>query len=369
MRLTALVDALKQRGHVPIVVQQQISHPVPGAENWQAPLWPGQLTTLARRAAVTPATLGDILAVLGLGRPGAAAAMIGAWSHLIDAIRPDVAVADFAPGLLLAAFGRVPVLDVGSGFSQPPPELDRLPSLTGEPPVEDEAALLDIVNQALEGHGLPPRRSLAGIFACDRRLLLTFAELDPYRSWRTQAYASPHDNVPAASETGDELFAYLHGAGRLPLAFWNGLVRAGLKIRLHDPTLPPADLDQLRGAGIMVEPRRVPLAGIMARSRMILSYGGHGLTAAALVAGVPMILLPFDIEKRFIAGVVEALGLGVVPNVDGAEADAVAERLRAIFADETLTARARAAAPGFRARIIQPASVEMADAVLALARA
>jgi hypothetical protein len=313
--------------------------------------------------------MGDILAVLGIGRPGAAAGMIGAWNHIIDAIRPDAIVADFAPGLLLASYGRVPTLDVGSGFSQPPANLDRLPSLTGEPPVEDESQLLDVVNRALDQHGLSRRSSLAGIFACDRQLVLTFAELDPYRSWRAAPYAAPCDDVPVASGRGDELFAYLNSAGRLPLAFWNGLVRSGLKIRLHDPTLPTSDLDELRRAGVMVEPHKVPIADIMARSRMILSYGGHGLASHALAGGLPTILLPFDIEKRCISRAIEALGLGVVLKIDGLDAAAIAARLRAIFADGMLVERARTAAPGFRGRTVRGASDKMADAVLALVRA
>lgn len=313
--------------------------------------------------------MGDILAVLGLGRPGAAAAMIRAWRGLIDAVRPDAIAADFAPGLLLASHGCVPVADIGTGFPQPPPELDLFPSLTGEPAVEDEAQLLDRVNAALAGEGLARRRSLPGIFMADRTLLLSFAELDPYRQWRDRPHVSPLDELPGLAGGGDELFAYLRGAGRLPLAFWNGLVRSGLRIRLHDPTLAPADVDQLRRAGVTVELDKVPQPAIVARSRMILSEAGHGLASMALCAGLPMILMPYDIEKRCIATAFAELGLGAVLSLEGLDADAVAARLRAIFEDEALVARARAAAPGFRARIDRPARGEMADALIALARA
>jgi hypothetical protein len=61
--------------------------------------------------------------------------------------------------------------------------------------------------------------------------------------------------------------------------------------------------------------------------------------------------------------------VGVVLKIDGLDADAIAARLRAIFADGMLVERARTAAPGFRGRTVRGASDEMADAVLALVRA
>ena len=113
--------------------------------------------------------MGDILAVLGLGERGAARAMIGAWDRILAAVRPAAVMSDFAPGLMLASFGRLPLLSVGTGFALPPAHLDRFPSLTRQPTVHDEAGLVEIINEALAAHGRPRRASLPGIFSADRR--------------------------------------------------------------------------------------------------------------------------------------------------------------------------------------------------------
>lgn len=344
--------------------------PMPeGLEVWQAPLWPGQLATLARRAAVTPATMGDILAVLGLGEDGAARAMIAAWGRILAAVRPAVAVAEFAPGLMMAAYGRLPLLGLGTGFSLPPPHLDRFPSLTRKPTVHDEARLLEIVNKALAAHGLDRRESLPGIFHADRELAAVFTELDPYRPWR----ASPL-GVPAAFMSkeiaggGDELFVYMNGSQARPKALWQGLVRSGLKVRVYDPMLSGTDVETLARAGLTVEQRPVPFETIAARSRLVLSHCGLGFVSSALLAGLPQILLPYDIEKRMIAAGALEMGLGRRASLEGLEAESFAALLRAAFDDAELTAKARAAAPGFRARMRVAAEVVAADAVEALLR-
>jgi hypothetical protein len=326
------------------------------------------LTTLARRAAVTPATMGDILAVLGLGDPGVADALIGAWDRLLAAIRPDLVIAEFAPALAMAAYGRMPVLTLGTGFSQPPSHLPRFPSLTGRPTVTAEAPLLDVVNHALARHGCPRRETLPGIFLADREFAAVFTELDPYRPWRSSALGAPSvmmtDHV--VDGEGDELFVYMNGREARPNAFWQGLARSGLKVRIHDPSLTAGDSEILSRAGLSVEPKPVPFARIAGRSRLLLSHGGLGFVSSALLAGLPQVVLPFDIEKRMIAASISELDLGRSLPLDRVEAGRLAALLRAAFEDVDLIARARAAAAGFRARIRVDHNIEAADAVEAL---
>jgi rhamnosyltransferase subunit B len=338
-----------------------------GFEGWQAPLWPGQLTVLARRAPIPPATMGDILAVLGLGEDGAVRAMIGAWERILSAARPDVVVAEFAPGLMLAAFGRLPLLGLGTGFSLPPAHFDRFPSLTRKPTVHEEARLLETVNAALAAHGLDRRTSLPGIFAADRELASVFTELDPYRPWRQADVGVPAAFMsPELAGGGDELFVYMNGSQPRPNAFWQGLLRSGLKVRIYDPVLSRADVDTLTRAGLTVEPRPVPFEAIAERSRLVLSHCGLGFVSSALLAGLPQILMPYDIEKRMIAASVLGMGLGRRATLERLEAEPFAALLRSAFEDADLIARARAAAPGFRARMVATAEQEAADAAEAL---
>jgi rhamnosyltransferase subunit B len=365
VRLGGILAELGRRGHEAIVAAQQIGAVPEGVEVWQAPLWPRQITALARRAEVTPATMGDILAVLGLGEPGVATGMIGAWDRILAAVRPDAVIAEFAPGLSLACFGRVPLLSVGTGFALPPADLDIFPSLTGQPTVHDEGQLLDTVNAALATHGRSPRSSLPGIFQVDRELAAVFTELDPYRPWRKSALGFPSTfmSKEIASGEGDELFVYMNGRETRPNALWQGLAKSGLKVRIFDPMLSPSDRAILARAGLIVEPRPVPFDLIAARSRLVVSHGGLGFVSAALMAGLPQIILPFDIEKHMIAASIEELGLGRRVEYGTIEAESFAGLLQSAFGDTALTGRSRAAAPGFGGRFRRTADEEAADAI------
>jgi UDP:flavonoid glycosyltransferase YjiC (YdhE family) len=101
----------------------------------------------------------------------------------------------------------------------------------------------------------------------------------------------------------------------------------------------------------LVESQPVAFDLIVARSRLLLSHCGLGFVSSALMAGLPQILAPYDIEKRLIAASVEAMGLGRRRTFESLDAAAFAQFLREAFADDALSRRARAAAPGFRSRM------------------
>jgi len=370
VKLNEIGRILAKRGHEPIYVVQHVAA-FAGGEVWQAPLWPAQLTTLARPATVTPATMGDILVALGLAEPGLLPALIGAWDRILAAVRPDAVAAEFAPALMLAAAGRVPVLGLGTGFSLPPGTMRAFPSLTGEPPVHDEAPLVDAVNRTLRRYDRAPIPALPAIFAADRELPAAFVELDPYRAARSAPAGIPSiaGEVPLANPADDELFVYMNGSQTRPPAFWQGLHLSGLKVRVHDPRLNAADHSLLRNAGFTVEEAPISFADVAARSRLVLSHCGLGFTSSALLAGLPHILVPYDVEKRLIAASVTGLGLGLTMPFDTMEARSFADFLRAAASDEALTARSRAAAPTFRARMTGQSEEQAATIVASMATA
>ncbi|MDB5663442.1 MAG: hypothetical protein JWN59_1780 [Sphingomonas bacterium] len=367
-RLRRIGARLSADGHQPIYVAQDIGAMPPG-EVWQAPLWPAQLTILARPSTTTPATMGDILVALGLREPSALAVLIGAWDRLLAAIRPDVVAAEFAPALMLAAAGRVPVLGLGTAFGLPPADMDAFPSLTGAPALHDEAVLLADVNAALRANGRTPIAALPRIFTATRELAAAFAEFDPYRAWRKAPHGAPAlpGAIPLAGPDRDELFIYMNGSQTRPGAFWQGLALSGMKVRIHDPRLSEADRALLRSAGFLVEDRPIPFADVARRSRLLLSHGGLGFATSALLAGLPQILIPFDIEKRLIARAVTDLDLGVEMQIGTVTAGQFAAALRHVAADEALLARSRAAAPHFRARVTANSEGQAADLLAKLA--
>ncbi len=153
-RLEALARVLTARGHeVHLVVQDLGAFDARSLRLWQAPVWSGLLRYSATRALGPPQRYGDLLANLGLQDAQAITGLLRGWEALIDAIRPDALVADFAPAALLASRGRLPRLATGTGFTVPPAHLDHFPPFPGATPAPlvSEASLLSLINQALEG--------------------------------------------------------------------------------------------------------------------------------------------------------------------------------------------------------------------------
>ena len=367
-RLIPISKRLLDDGHVVALALQQIDSAGldrdPRLTLWQAPVWPRLLVNNLQDSRRNVATMGDILAQLGLDRPGCLAAMVSGWDAIFAAFRPDVVVADYAPALLAAAKGRIASISVGDYFSCPPAELEHFPSLTGAPNAYDEDELLDIVDADLASVGRPALAGLPALFAADRVMVGNFAELDAYRALRTGGYCAPSVKLPLADSEGgggEELFIYAYNRIAPENAIWQGLAATRRKVRVHmgDPT--PAHHAMFKRLALIHAPQPVPFPDIARRSRVAISYGGNGFVSACLIAGLPLVVMPFDLEKLQTARAVAALGFGTMLNFHGLTADAVTGAVKAVAEDQAMAARLRAAAPGFRARM----AVSMADDVIA----
>jgi UDP:flavonoid glycosyltransferase YjiC (YdhE family) len=364
-RQLKLAQLLAKRGHEPLFAPQQIGPFAAQGPTWQAPVWPRLLGPLSRRYAVAPATMGDMLAYLGLDDRQVMAAMIMAWDRVVADARPDVVVAEYAPLLQLAVRGRLPCVAWGTGFSLPPADMREFPSLFGEAPAVAEPTLLAGLNGALASTGRKPLGSLPKIFAADRSLAATFTELDPYRQWRSEPVSAPAvtgSTAPAAHD-GKELFVYLNTPARRPEALIQALVQARLPMRIYDPLIDDRAAAALGNSGIAVEREPVPFSQVAAGSRLVVSHGGLGFASSSLIAGLPQVIIPFDQEKRLTAEALARLGLCRQVDVQGLDAGALVAVLRSAWDDDEFHARSREAAPGFRERMAPSAEETAADLV------
>jgi hypothetical protein len=339
-----------------------------GVECHQAPLWPGFFnneTAIPGRAT----TLGDSIGDLGLRSADAAAAMIRAWDVLLEQVRPDAVVADFAPACLLACRGRVPTIAVGDGYTLPPATLDRYPQFTGEgsaPRKYDEAVLMANVNLALQATGRPAVAHLPEIFSADRHCAGTFDELDPYAGMRTTAVVAPWLPVWDQSAPADrrEVFCYFGVPSAVEATIVAGLAHAaanGVRIRANFPVLGEETARALAAAGVSVERSPVPFELIHRQARLIVSYASFGLVSSALAAGIPQLVIPPALAKRLTARAVERLGVGrsieLAPG-NPLEGALLGQAIAEMREDRRFAEKAAACAPDF-ARRLDPRPAEI----------
>src|SRR3546814_8235875 len=62
----------------------------------------------------------DIMVYCGFGKLESLFTATLAWRTVFDQLRPDLIVCDHSPVVCFAAYGRIPVVQVGSGFTIPP---------------------------------------------------------------------------------------------------------------------------------------------------------------------------------------------------------------------------------------------------------
>ena len=369
MRLIA--SALTGRGHHVTVAAQRtdLAMAMPaGVRVLQAPLWSGLLSSVGSDNAHV-ATIVDVLARLGLGRAGVLGGMIEAWDATIAAVAADLVIADYAPALLVTANERVPAISVGPGFQVSPADVDPLPRLGGGDTGHAEGALLDTIDAELRQSGRAPLSHLAALFACGTPLIASFPELDPYgRADSSARFIAPGlDGVPQPGEgAGDEVFVYANSRLQANEPFWRALISTRLPIRAHVPGNDAHLRQSIARLGVTVDSRPAPIDQIVARTRMCVNHGAHGIICAMLLGGVPQVMIPGDLEKRLHSQAVARIGLGVLPDTNVDTIARLPETLLAVYNDTPMATRARKAAPGFSTRMAVPYGDAVTEAVEAL---
>lgn len=305
-----------------------------------------------------PESYPEILRLHGWGTREDLSALLRAWGELYRWVRPDAVVASHAPSALLAARGSpVARIGLGTGF-ECPPAVSPLPALrpwarvSMEALAKSEAQVLDTANAAVAAAGCgAAAAALCDLLRGDDELLCTFPLLDHYGGRADSQYLGAlyvdSAGMPPAwpSAGGKRVFAYLrpkvHGFERL-LA---DLAQHEASALVFSPGIGE-DLVRRHASAQMAFVREpVCIAEVAGRCDLAIGHGGHGMTAAFLQAGVPMLFLPTQLEQYRTAWSVSRYGAGRLAPATAAEQGFAAE-LSALLDDP----QAKSCAQSFRDR-------------------
>ncbi len=352
--INSVGQALLAAGHgVCVALKPGTANTLPGALNvptFVAPKWPGRPTSADPASAFTrvaTSTMEDILLGAGLGEAGHLSTVLKSWDQIFAESGCDLVIAEYAPGLLTAAAGRIPSISIGTGFTSPPYHLQCFPRLTlGSPRIPNKNLsdkTGDIVNAELRKVGRPPIEALPVLFQADLALVGSLPDFDPYRRWRKKdVYVrSVGDDIAIAPEPAnrDELFVYTYNVVPPESNLWRALAALGFKIRLHMKDPSAAHIEALGVFGIVIEIDPVPFAEIAARSKLVVSHGGHGLMMNCLHAGIPYVGFPFDLEKTINCENLKRLGLGEWRMMGSVKAGEAARTIDRAWGDSSLHKR------------------------------
>jgi rhamnosyltransferase subunit B len=312
---------------------------------------------------------GDLLGVAGYADIRRLEPRVAAWDSMIEQLRIDVAVAEFAPTLCLAALGRTPVVAVGDAFTLPSADGPRFPPFRSEPLQFDESAMLAVVQEVQRKRRRPEPRSLPGIFGGAELFLVTLPELYLGSDPSAVPIAGPLSALPAAAHNDprQDYFAYLSARAPRMRLMLQGLGESGLSGSLYLRDATRDEIAFARAAGLTVydEPQHLPT--VVAASHMLIHHGGMGASELALAIGRPQILVPRHEEQRLTAARLESLGVGLTIS-GGLSADGFKAAIRQFRESGTAMQSARAIAEGIEQRGPSRGLERVVDACLRHAR-
>ncbi|MGE0725393.1 MAG: hypothetical protein AB7O45_13530 [Alphaproteobacteria bacterium] len=366
-RLVAVAERLAERGVCPVFAVGDVceTFPLLGRRGW--PVMQAPVSRALPHLAITDhkykvSSFSDILYFVGYGSVDLLTPLVRAWEQLLDLVRPDLIVCDFAPTVILAASGAVPTVAIGDGFSQPPSGIDEFPPLRPEVPRQvDEGRVLAVVQAVQRSRGRAEPDALPKIFAADREFVCILPEFDPYRPQVPDRTIGPLRGLPEMlpdADPAEQVFVYLSGQYDKIDMVVEGLAAAKVRGTAYLRNARSSTVTKFGQAGIEVLTDVLPTAAFreaVGRSRCVVHHGGVGTSQDILAMGRPQIALPMTFEQQLTSDTLFRFRVGGRLR-QGVTADAMTVGVRTAMESDDLLARARAAAEAV-ARRGSPASL------------
>jgi len=326
-----------------------------------------------------PLSYADILLLMGYADQKDLQGMVGAWRRLIELIGPTLILADHAPTAIIAArtLGKAVMLH-GTGFYTPP-DIAPTPGMRPWEPTPgpilaaSEKRALATINNVLAAFGAAPLARISQLFEIAETALNTLPELDPYAPRRGGRYwGLPPSFAAAAFEwppgEGPRIFGYLRAGIPAAEPALTALSQTRCRAFICCPDAPPAWRERFTAPHLTISTQPIDLSQAGREADAAILYAPHVTTAALLRQGVPMVLLPQNLEQGLVAHRVQALGAGFMVGPHGRFAQP-APALAALLASPDCRAKAKAFAE--RYAVVTPERVleNMATRALQLASA
>lgn len=326
-RFKPLAQELMRRGHQVDLMLRDLVHTRAllsdlGVRMLQAPMWIHQTVGVPNPTI----SLSEILMGNGYLTPASLAGLVAGWQGVMDLSQPDVVVADYAPTATIAARTRgLPVATVGIGFYLPPDASPLPPFRTWEPIQAGRVAhydqlVLGTVNTVLREQGAPPVAKLADILRGELPLLCTWPELDHYRRGPLPAgqhYLGPtflpSGGVAPEWPQGDgpRVFAYVRASHPDHVALLQALDQLGCQTLCYMPEVAAGKPPPVVSPRIVYSKGPVHLGQALAQAQLAICHAGEATLAQAVLAGVPVLLMPTHGEQFLMAIRVEESGAGI----------------------------------------------------------
>lgn len=354
LRLLPVIRALRARGHTVrlAVANVEAAKSLLSEEVVEIVQCPGALVNARVPARGGLDAYAGILDQCVFGSDAALALTLQQWDDCLAAWPPDVVLTDFAPGaLLVARLHRLPLVQLATGWEAPPPGA-LLPIIRPWRQVNLravemlEATLLARLNSWCGKFAVEPLRRLSDLYATGTQLLAVLAETDHFAPRAEANYIGPifaadfgeRVDWPATKDRpGPKVLVYL-APDRRNQAILHALSASGARVVAVLPGKAEIGLGPMPNVRVQRGP--LQLAPLLRDADLFIGNAGHGMSAASLLAGIPMMVLPLNVEQAIITGQLVATG-AVISLLDGMHSRDWQARIREAMVSDALRATAR----------------------------
>jgi UDP:flavonoid glycosyltransferase YjiC (YdhE family) len=242
-------------------------------------------------------------------------------------LAPELIVFDHAPVALLAARSiGIPRVVFGTGFCSPP-RVAPMPTIR---PWEDvsmrrleasEQRALDTANAVMRAVGGERLNFFCDLFDVEENILATLPGLDHYGARESVRYWGPliedDGDMPRwPNGDGEKVFVYLRPSSpsfeRIALA----LRVSPQKTLWFAPGLSAEAECRLRTESLSFVRRPQRMSSVVEKANLAVICGGHGTSAVLFTKGIPMLLVPQNVEQLLLSRRIEAWGAGRLVTVN-----------------------------------------------------
>lgn len=307
-------------------------------------------------------TFADVLGIFRFHDAGILSAKADQWHKIFQEVAPNLVIADFSPILRLAMRDSVPLVVVGNGYTVPPrgrllPPIRHWETSVPAASRANEGRLLAAVNAVrarLQGEAID---FFSDLFSGEQTFVCTLPEFDPYGRFRRDAWLWPFNipdippGLPATQRAGPRIFLYLpsnHPALAPVITALNDL-RVPSEIYVSGMNAEAMAARCSRNVRIHTKP--ADLAHVLPNTCLLIHHGGLGMAYAGLLAGVPQLVLPLNLEHSITAAGLGQFGVARTRTAGAAAAGTeIRDLISALLQDSQLQEAAIDAARDMAAR-------------------
>lgn len=274
-----------------------------------------------KRYAAPTISYADIIKRCGYDSTESLLSLVQQWREKLHKYGSALIIADHAPTALIAARTlKLPATLFGTGFFSPPP-LYPLPSITpwlNTPPdflQHIEAEVLEVINDVLRHFAVDELDYLYQLFEVDENFLCTLPELDHYSQRNIEAYWGPRFSDTTGIEAfwpkngKKNIFIYTNNKYDLLDSLLLSLKRIDANILIHCAGMDRSATEGYAEENICFSLEPVQIKSIEGKADLVICHAGHGTVAATLLMGIPLLLMPTQLEQLLLAGKLNQLKL------------------------------------------------------------